>query len=64
MKAGGLKVAPTKKLDEWRSLPVEERLKHSIIKGITDYIDQDTEEAKNNFPRPLHVIEGPLMDGM
>jgi 5-methyltetrahydrofolate--homocysteine methyltransferase len=64
LKAGGLKVAPTKKLDEWRSLPVEDRLKHSLIKGITDFIDQDTEEARNSVARPLHVIEGPLMDGM
>lgn len=57
-------MAPTKKLDEWRSLPVEDRLKHSLIKGITDFIDQDTEEARNSVARPLHVIEGPLMDGM
>jgi 5-methyltetrahydrofolate--homocysteine methyltransferase len=50
--------------EEWRSLPVEERLKHALIKGITDYIEADTEEARQNYERPLHVIEGPLMDGM
>lgn len=64
LKAGGQKVVQIKKLDEWRSLPVVERLKHSLIKGIVDFIDQDTEEARKSFARPLHVIEGPLMDGM
>lgn len=46
MKAGGQKVASTKKVDEWRSMPVIDRLKHSLIKGIVDYIDKDTEEAR------------------
>ncbi|MBE2279630.1 MAG: methionine synthase [Ignavibacteriaceae bacterium] len=50
--------------DEWRNSPVEERLKHALMKGIVDYIDQDTEEARVKFGRPLSVIEGPLMDGM
>ena len=50
--------------DAWRSNPVEERLKHALIRGITDFIDQDTEEARQKYSRPLHVIEGPLMDGM
>lgn len=52
------------KLDEWRNFPVRERLKHALIKGIVDYIEVDTEEARKQFARPLEVIEGPLMDGM
>ena len=49
---------------EWRSWPVAKRLEHALVKGITEYIDDDTEEARLNAERPLHVIEGPLMDGM
>jgi len=49
---------------EWRSWPVNKRLEHALVKGITDYIDEDTEEARQQAERPLHVIEGPLMDGM
>jgi len=49
---------------EWRSWPVEKRLEHALVKGITDYIDDDTELARQNAAKPLHVIEGPLMDGM
>jgi 5-methyltetrahydrofolate--homocysteine methyltransferase len=52
------------KVDEWRNGPVEERLKHALLKGITDFIDQDAEEAREKYGRPLKVIEGPLMDGM
>ena len=48
----------------WRAAPVEERLKHALVKGITDFIVQDTEEARVKLGRPLFVIEGPLMDGM
>jgi len=48
----------------WRTLPVAERLKHALVNGIVDFIDQDVEEARHNFERPLQVIEGPLMDGM
>src|SRR5216117_1937613 len=48
----------------WRKDPVEERLKHALVKGIADYIDTDTEEARQNCKRPLDVIEGPLMAGM
>jgi 5-methyltetrahydrofolate--homocysteine methyltransferase len=48
----------------WRSLPVAERLSHALVKGIDDYINEDTEEARLSFPQPLQVIEGPLMDGM
>jgi 5-methyltetrahydrofolate--homocysteine methyltransferase len=50
--------------DEWRKGSVEERLTHALVKGIIDFIDQDTEEAKQKYGRPLKVIEGPLMDGM
>lgn len=50
--------------DEWRKGTVEERLSHALVKGITDYIDQDTEEARQKYPKPLSVIEGPLMSGM
>ena len=50
--------------EQWRNDPVEKRLAHSLVNGITDYIDADTEEARQKYPRPLDVIEGPLMDGM
>jgi 5-methyltetrahydrofolate--homocysteine methyltransferase len=48
----------------WRNLPVAKRLEHSLIKGIDDYIIEDTEAARSSFAQPLEVIEGPLMDGM
>ena len=48
----------------WRNKPVNDRLAHSLVKGITDFIDEDTEEARQQAKRPLDVIEGPLMDGM
>ena len=54
----------TEKDEEWRKLSVEERLSHALVKGIIEYIDIDTEEARQKLGRPLHVIEGPLMDGM
>jgi len=50
--------------DAWRNTAVEERLKHALINGITDFIEIDTEEARQKYPKPLDVIEGPLMDGM
>jgi 5-methyltetrahydrofolate--homocysteine methyltransferase len=50
--------------DEWRNGTVEERLRHALVKGIIDFIDADTEEARNKYGKPLHVIEGPLMAGM
>src|SRR6187200_715676 len=50
--------------EAWRNASVEERLKHSLVNGITDYIEQDTEEARQKYPKPLEVIEGPLMAGM
>ncbi len=48
----------------WREAPVAERLAHALVKGITTYIIEDTEEARLKAERPIHVIEGPLMDGM
>ncbi|MBX9802815.1 MAG: methionine synthase [Caulobacteraceae bacterium] len=48
----------------WRDAPVGKRIEHALVNGITEYIDADTEEARLSFERPLHVIEGPLMDGM
>ncbi len=50
--------------ETWRKQPVEERLKHALVKGIVDHIDVDTEEARQKCRRPLDVIEGPLMAGM
>ncbi len=49
---------------EWRSWPVARRLEYALVKGIDTYIEEDVEEARHAFARPLHVIEGPLMDGM
>ena len=48
----------------WRENPVEKRLAHALIRGIVDFIDEDVEEARQKYPAPLQVIEGPLMDGM
>mgnify|MGYP000648323859 CR=1 FL=1 len=56
-----------KKIEEdlsWRDEPVEKRLEHALLRGIDKYIDEDTEEARLKYGRPLKVIEGPLMDGM
>lgn len=50
--------------EEWRNLPVEERLKHALIKGITDYVETDILEVVEKYSDPLEIIEGPLMDGM
>src|SRR5437867_928656 len=50
--------------DAWRQAPVEERLSHALVRGIVDFIDQDTEEARRKYATPLEVIEGPLMAGM
>ncbi|WP_114418837.1 methionine synthase [Marinospirillum perlucidum] len=61
---GDGKSAEKKEDLEWRSLPVNERIAHSLVKGITAYIDEDVEEARQAAERPIHVIEGPLMDGM
>ena len=48
----------------WREWPVEKRLEHALVKGIDEFIEVDTEEARRQYGRPLHVIEGPLMQGM
>ncbi|HYV92308.1 MAG TPA: methionine synthase [Chitinophagales bacterium] len=50
--------------DTWRKLSVEERLKHALVKGIVEFIEADTEEARLKYAKPIEVIEGPLMDGM
>lgn len=50
--------------EEWRKGTVEERLSHSLVKGIVEYLDEDVEEARQKYARPIQVIEGPLMDGM
>jgi 5-methyltetrahydrofolate--homocysteine methyltransferase len=50
--------------DEWRNGTVEARLSHALVKGIDTFVDQDTEECRQKYPRPLDIIEGPLMDGM
>jgi len=67
-KAGGNGPVPeAREADAWRSLPVEERLSHALVKGIDAFVETDTEEARLNkakYPRPLAIIEGPLMDGM
>ncbi len=54
----------TIKDEKWREEPVEKRMAHALVNGITEYIDADTEEARQKYPKPLDVIEGPLMDGM
>ena len=59
----GVKRSEVKDLS-WRENSVEERLSHALVEGIIDYIDEDTEEARQKYDRPIHVIEGPLMDGM
>lgn len=58
------KAKKNEKDETWRLLPVEKRLEHALVKGITDYIDTDTEEVRAKLGTPLAVIEGPLMDGM
>jgi 5-methyltetrahydrofolate--homocysteine methyltransferase len=60
----GTDVEAEKAAAEWRSLPVGERLSYALVKGIDAHIVDDTEEARQQFPRPIEVIEGPLMDGM
>ena len=52
------------KKEDWRNASVEERLKHALVKGIVDYIDEDVEEIRKLYPQPIEIIEGPLMDGM
>ena len=52
------------KKDSWRDLEITKRLEHALINGISQYIDADVEEARQKAEKPLHIIEGPLMDGM
>ncbi|HNR48568.1 MAG TPA: methionine synthase [Bacteroidia bacterium] len=54
----------TESEEEWRKQPLQDRITHSLVKGITDYIEQDTEEARQQYDKALEVIEGPLMVGM
>jgi len=60
----GVSAQKTEKDEQWRKGTVEDRLSHALVKGLVEYIDVDTEEARVKLGRPLHVIEGPLMDGM
>ena len=61
IKGGGKK----REIDlSWREAPVEKRLAHALVHGVIDFVEQDVEEARQKLPRPLDVIEGPLMDGM
>jgi len=61
VKAKGKEAKPD---NAWRTLPVESRLEHALVAGLTDFIEEDTEEARQQYARPLEVIEGPLMAGM
>jgi len=61
--AGEASAVPEKE-QEWRFWPVAKRLEHALVKGIDEFVETDTEEARQQAERPLHVIEGPLMDGM
>jgi 5-methyltetrahydrofolate--homocysteine methyltransferase len=63
LKGGGTEKAAAK-AEAWRGEGVEARLQHALLRGIVDHIDADTEEARQKYGRPIHVIEGPLMDGM
>jgi 5-methyltetrahydrofolate--homocysteine methyltransferase len=60
----GTDAAAEKAAEEWRGWPVTKRIEHALVKGIDAYVVEDTEEARQNFARPIEVIEGPLMDGM
>ncbi|MDO9000502.1 MAG: methionine synthase [Bacteroidota bacterium] len=60
----GITKEKTEKDEQWRKGTVEERLSYALVKGLVEHIDADTEEARLKLGRPLHVIEGPLMDGM
>ena len=64
--ANSVKADPKAKAKEaeWRQKPVRERLKHSLVKGISDFVEADAEEARQLYGKPLKVIEGPLMEGM
>ncbi len=62
--AGDGQAAQKEDNQAWRDWPVQQRLEHALVKGITEFIETDTEAARQAVERPLHVIEGPLMDGM
>ena len=61
---GGASKTEIKEDLAWRNQSVEERMKHALVKGIDQFVDADTEECRQKYPRPLDIIEGPLMDGM
>jgi 5-methyltetrahydrofolate--homocysteine methyltransferase len=61
---GGASKVEAKEDLAWRNAPVAERMSHALVKGIDAFIEQDTEEARQQYKRPLDIIEGPLMDGM
>jgi len=61
---GGASKTEIKEDLAWRNAPVEERLSHALVKGIDAFVEADTEEARQKYPRPLDIIEGPLMNGM
>lgn len=63
-KAAANKGQTTVTAAQWRSLPVQERLTHALVKGIDEFIDGDVEECRQEVSKPLEVIEGPLMSGM
>ncbi|MGC4072364.1 MAG: vitamin B12 dependent-methionine synthase activation domain-containing protein [Nibricoccus sp.] len=63
-KQGGAAKTEVKEDLAWRNQSVEERMKHALVKGLDAFVDQDTEECRQKYPRPLDIIEGPLMDGM
>jgi 5-methyltetrahydrofolate--homocysteine methyltransferase len=60
----GTSVETEKAAQEWREQSLEKRVEHALVKGIVEFIDADMEEALQKYPQPLHIIEGPLMDGM
>jgi len=64
LKQGGASKVEAKEELAWRTASVEERLKHALVKGIDAFVEQDTEECRQKYVRPLEIIEGPLMDGM
>ena len=53
-----------KKIEDWRTKPVDERLSYALVKGITEFIEEDLEEARKKYPSSVEIIEGPLMAGM
>ncbi len=63
-KQGGVAKTEVKEDLAWRNQSVEERMKHALVKGLDAFVDQDTEECRQKYARPLDIIEGPLMDGM